>query len=158
MGNLTAFKVKNAQPSDKLTGLGIGIVDRLHERGYHEVEGVNFSGKSTEAPVTDEAGRTQVAYANRRAQIYGNLKQALEGQFKLPDRDDLHSEIVSMGYKYASSGAIQLESKDDIRKRLGASPDLADAVALCLADGPPGTRIVPSTPVNFPAPEDDASA
>jgi hypothetical protein len=40
-----------------------------------------------------------------------------------------------MGYKYASNGAVQLESKDDIRKRLGASPDLADAVALCFADG-----------------------
>jgi hypothetical protein len=123
------------------TGLGIGIVDRLHERGYHEVVGVNFSAKSTEAPHTDESGRAQVAYANRRAQIYGNLKQALEGQFSLPDRDDLHSELVSMGYKYASNGAVQLESKDDIRKRLGASPDLADSVALCFAEGPPGTRV-----------------
>jgi hypothetical protein len=123
------------------TGLGVGIVDRLHERGYaDEVEGVNFSGKSTEAPTVDEAGREQVQHANRRAQIYGNLKQALSGQFVLPDRDDLHSELVSMGYKYASSGAVQLESKDDIRKRLGASPDLADAVALTMTT-PAGSRI-----------------
>jgi phage terminase large subunit len=66
----------------------------------------------------------QLTYANRRAQIYGNLREALSGQFKLPDRDDLHSELVSMGYKFTSAGAVQIESKDDIRKRLGASPDL----------------------------------
>jgi hypothetical protein len=37
---------------------------------------------------------------------------------------NLHSELVSMGYKFTSAGAVQIESKDDIRKRLGASPDL----------------------------------
>ena len=124
------------------TGLGIGIVDRLCERGYAaEVEGVNFSGKSTEAPTVDEAGREQVQYKNRRAQIFGNLRQALSGQFCLLDRDDLHGELCSMGYKYASDGSVQLESKDDIRKRLGASPDLADAVALTMTM-PAGSRIV----------------
>jgi hypothetical protein len=84
-----------------------------------------------------------------RAQIYGNLKDALGGQLSLPDRDDLHAELVSMGFKYASNGALPLESKDDIKKRLGASPDLADAVALCFADGPPGTRIASSKSANF---------
>jgi hypothetical protein len=101
------------------------------------------------AQTIDEGGRVQSAYANRRAEIYGNLKTALEGQFCLPDRDDLQGELVSMSYKNRSDGAVLLEFKDEIRKRLGASPDLADAVALCFADGPPGTRIEKSRSANF---------
>jgi hypothetical protein len=45
-----------------------------------------------------------------------------------------------MGYKHASNGAVLLEEKSEIKKRLGASPDLADRVALCFADGPPGHK------------------
>jgi hypothetical protein len=123
------------------TGLGVGVCDRLAERGYSEVVPVNFATKSTEAPVINEAGREQIQYANRRSQIYGYLKQALEGQFKLPDSEQLHSELISMGYRHNSSGALLLTEKSEVKKTLGFSPDLADSVALTMADGPPGTRI-----------------
>jgi len=131
------------------TGLGVGVTDRLKERGYHEVEPVNFATRSTESPVVNEAGREQIQYANRRSQIYGHLRQALAGQFRIPDSEQLHAELISMGYKHASNGALLLEEKSEIKKRLGASPDLADAVALCFAEGPPGTRINKSKATNF---------
>jgi hypothetical protein len=51
------------------TGLGVGVTDRLQERGYHEVQAVNFSTKSTEAPATDEAGGAQMQYHNRRSHL-----------------------------------------------------------------------------------------
>jgi hypothetical protein len=123
------------------TGLGVGVVDRLHERGYHEVVPVNFSTRSTEAPVVNESGREQLQFANRRSQIYGHLLQALGGNFRLPDDERLHSELISVGYKHQSSGAVLLEEKALVKKRLGFSPDLADAVALCFAEGPPGARV-----------------
>lgn len=42
-----------------------------------------------------------------------------------------------------------MESKDEIKKRPGASPDKADAVALTFADGPQGTRVVKTRSANF---------
>jgi hypothetical protein len=37
------------------TGLGVGVTDRLAERGYDEVVPVNFATRSTETPVVNEA-------------------------------------------------------------------------------------------------------
>jgi hypothetical protein len=66
------------------TGMGIGIVDRLHEQGYEEVVGVNFAGRPVEPPALDEIGRPSGGCANRRAELYLNLKTALEGRLQLP--------------------------------------------------------------------------
>jgi hypothetical protein len=121
------------------TGMGIGIVDRLHEQGYSEVVGVNFAGKPVEPPALDETGRPGGGPANRRAELYLNLKTALESRLQLPDSDSLHGDLTSVGYGYDSSGRLLLESKDEVRKRLGGSPDEADAVALCFAE-PVGAR------------------
>jgi hypothetical protein len=118
------------------TGGGQIVVDRMHELGYDEVEGVTFSGRSTEIPTIDETGRERRVYHNRRSQIYGNLRDALQGSFRLPDDDALHGELVAIGEKYRSDGAIQLEDKAAIKKRLqGVSIDEADACALSVADG-----------------------
>jgi hypothetical protein len=121
------------------TGMGIGIVDRLHEQGYDEVVGVNFAGKPVEPPTLDETGKPGGGPANRRAELYQNLKTALEARLQLPDSDSLHGDLTSVGYRYDSSGRLLLESKDDVRKRLGGSPDEADAVALTFAE-PIGAR------------------
>jgi len=80
-------------------------------------------------------GRDRLVYHNRRAQIYGYLREALSGSFKLPDDDALHGELVAIGVKYTSAGAIQIESKGEIKKCLGFSIDVADACALSMADG-----------------------
>jgi hypothetical protein len=132
-------KVIDAEKPDRVyidaTGGGQIIVDRMHELGYDECEGVTFSGRSTEIPTKDETGREQRVYANRRAQIYGNLREAVQGSFKLPDSDALHGELVAIGFKYTSAGAIQIEDKAAIKKRLGYSIDEADACALSVADG-----------------------
>jgi hypothetical protein len=70
------------------------------------------------------------------------MKGALEaGRFCLPDSDSLQADLVSVGYKYNSSGQLLLESKQDMRKRGVPSPDEADAVALCFSE-PDGAPIV----------------
>ena len=51
----------------------------------------------------------------------------------MPKDDLLLAELVSPKYKFTSSGKLQLESKDDMRKRGLASPDRADALALPFA-------------------------
>jgi hypothetical protein len=132
-------KIIDSEKPDRVyidaTGGGQIVVDRMHELGYDEVEAVTFSGRSTEVPTIDETDREQRIYHNRRAQIYGFLRDALQGAFCLPDRDGLHGELVAIGFKYTSAGAIQLEDKAAIKKRLGFSIDEADACALSVADG-----------------------
>jgi len=127
------------------TGLGVGVCDRLAERGYTEVVPINFASKSSEAPVTDANGREQFQFANMRSAIYGHLWTALAGRFKLPDDEALHSELIACGYKHQSSGAVLLEEKSLVKKRLGFSPDRSDSIALCFSEGPPGTRVGTST-------------
>jgi phage terminase large subunit len=41
--------------------------------------------------------------------------------------------LTSIRYSFASSGKMRAESKDEMRKRGLASPDLADAACLTLA-------------------------
>jgi hypothetical protein len=65
--------------------------------------------------------------ANRRAELWSNLKKALEGRFSIPDSDSLHSDLSSVGYKYTSDGRLQLESKGDMRKHSMPSPDKGES-------------------------------
>jgi hypothetical protein len=99
------------------------------------IQAVNFGGKPVEPAPLDEKGNPAGGPSNRRAEMWMNLKNALEGgRFSLPDRDSLQADLVSCGYKFNSAGQLVLESKQDMRRRGLPSPDEADAVALCFAD------------------------
>jgi hypothetical protein len=118
-------------------GLGVGVYDRLMENSSNKraVQAINFAGKPVEPPPVDQLGNPAGGPANRRSEMWGHLKKALEtGRFSLPDSDSLQADLVSCGYKYNSSGQLLLESKQDMRKRGVVSPDEADAVALTFAD------------------------
>ena len=49
---------------------------------------------------------------------------------QIPDSDELLGDLTSLGYKFDSSARLQIESKDDLRKRGMKSPDTADSLAL----------------------------
>jgi hypothetical protein len=122
-------------------GLGIGVYDRLIEQGYGEtVNAVNFGGKPIEVPPYDETGKPSGGPANRRAELWGNMKKALQGRFSIPDSNSLQGDLVSVGYKFSSSGQLLLEAKEDMRRRGVPSPDEADAMALCFSE-PEGSPI-----------------
>jgi hypothetical protein len=130
-------------------GLGIGVYDRLVEQGYGEtVNAVNFGSKPIEQPPLDETGKPAGGPLNRRAEMWQNVKTALQGRFSIPDSDSLHADLTSPGYKYDSSGKLVLEAKEDMRKRGMPSPDEADAVALCFSE-PAGSPIPRSIATNF---------
>jgi hypothetical protein len=104
-------------------GVGGGVVDRLKEL-RHPVEAVHFGGRA----------RDPKRFLNWRAEAYWNLREALEkgGRVSLPDDDELIADLASIRYEFTQDGRIKLESKDDTRKRLGRSPDRADAVVLSM--------------------------
>jgi hypothetical protein len=104
---------------------------------------VNFSSRPLEPEAFGEDGKVAGGCANRRAELWKNLKRALEaGRFQLlPDDNSLQADLVSVGYKHDSSGRILLESKNDMKKRGIPSPDLGDAVALIFG-GTAGASVV----------------
>lgn len=108
-------------------GQGAGVFDILKDRGFGEIiRGVYFGEKALRAD----------RYFNRRAEMWDKTAEWLNAnpQPQLPEDEDLFNELVSAGKKFDSRGRLQLESKDEIKKRLGRSPDKADALALTFAE------------------------
>lgn len=108
-------------------GVGAGVVDRLHERGYWQVEGINVSNRAAE----------RSKYHNKRAELWHATKEWLmeEAGVEIPDDDELHGELCNIGYKADSAGRLQMESKEDMEKRGLPSPDRADALCLTHSGG-----------------------
>ena len=118
-------------------GVGAGVYDRLMEMGYSKVvTAVNFGSSPLEPQPTDENGKPKGGYVNRRAEMWGKSKEWLSapGGVDIPDTDALQADACAPGYKYDSLTRVQLESKEDIRKRGLRSPDEWDAVALTFAE------------------------
>jgi len=106
-------------------GLGAGIVDRIVEQG-HQVISINSAFKPT---IETE----QVKYMNLRAQMYWEAGAKLSNdQVSVEDDRELINQLTSTKYKLNSRGLIQIESKDDIKARLGRSPDRSDAFVMGL--------------------------
>jgi hypothetical protein len=102
-------------------GVGGGVVDRCRQLGLDVVE-INFGSKAT-----------QPGFANMRAQMWGNLRDAIKDGIRLPDDPDLVSDLTGLQYGYTLRNELKLERKEDAKKRGLPSPDLADALALTYA-------------------------
>jgi phage terminase large subunit len=102
--------------------MGAGVVDRLIQLGYPAI-GVDFGGK----PVTD------AKFANRRAEMWFLLADWVQRGGALPDMPELTQELTSPTYKFDAHSKLILEKKEDIKKRTGVSPDIADAFVLTFA-------------------------
>lgn len=110
-------------------GIGSGVVDRLKEQRY-PVIGINVA----------EAAMDTEKFANLRSELWWGLRERLDPNPKvnpdpiaLPSDDELLADLSGIKYKIDSRGRIQVESKDDMKKRLGRSPDRGDAVVLAFA-------------------------
>lgn len=121
--------VLDADPMRKavvdVIGIGAGVVDRLREMGY-TVEAFNASARSDRLDATGELG-----FVNVRSAAIWSLREQLDPSASpdicLPDDDLLLGDLSAPKWKVLSGGKIAVESKDDIRKRLGRSTDDGDA-------------------------------
>jgi hypothetical protein len=119
-------------------GIGAGVVDRLREQRL-SVNGFHASERST---AHDKSG--ELGFLNKRAEAWWQLRDLLDpargSTVALPDNDELIGDLCAPRWKMTSAGKIQIESKDDIRKRLGRSTDVGDAVvqAFTLGSGASG--------------------
>lgn len=113
-----------------IIGIGSGVEGRLKEQGIQTTR-VNVS----EAPKGDIEERE--LFLNSRSQLYWYLRECLDPKDKdciaLPPNDLLLQDLTTMEYQINSKGKIQVESKKDIKKKIGRSPDYADSVMLANA-------------------------
>lgn len=104
-------------------GVGAGVVDRLREQGKN-VEAFNASERTDHQDQSGELG-----FVNSRSAAWWNLREILELEpVALPPDDRLTGDLVAPRWKVVSGGKIQVESKDEIKKRINRSTDDADAV------------------------------
>ena len=69
-----------------------------------------------------------------RDELWLRAKEWLEAKdVVLPDNEILSKELVASRYTFTSSGKLKVESKDEMRRRGVASPDVADALCLTFA-------------------------
>lgn len=105
---------------DGTGGFGAGVVDMLRLHGANVME-VQFAGKATKP-----------RYYNKRTEMWFEMKEWLERGGSLPKIDGLVREMSTPTYTL-KDGRLLLEPKDMIKKRLGASPDKADALCTTFA-------------------------
>lgn len=116
------------------TGVGGGVVDRLRQLQVPCFD-IQFGAKPDSLGfLTGDSG---VKYANKRAEMWGAMREWLKtGSTPSPDTNEgleLSAQLVGPLYGMNAQDAIQLERKEDMKKRGLASPDLADALALTFA-------------------------
>ncbi|MCM1361750.1 MAG: hypothetical protein NC235_07595 [Clostridiales bacterium] len=126
-------------------GEGAGVYSRLLELGYKPTanssninsisynRGAAYSCKYSEGArkLTDITG--VYTFANMRAYCYWALRDWLNPKngfgAALPPCDKFAEEATATSWKFQSNGAIIIEAKDEIKKRIKRSPDYMDALA-----------------------------
>ena len=110
------------------SGMGMVMCDALAEAGW-VVNRVNFGATAYD----------NNAYTNRSAEMWYNMAKRIEdAEIILPEDEDLTAQLTCRRTITNSKGKLGVESKDSMRARGIASPDRADALALCLSSSNSG--------------------
>ena len=110
-------------------GIGSGVYDRLEELGYPVIP-VNVA----ETPAQDPQ-----MYKRLRDELWGNMRTWLEQRRgKLWDNAelDLIGQLTTPKYRVleGAKGKVQIETKDEMKKRGVDSPNIADAAIMTFAE------------------------
>lgn len=103
------------------SGAGSGVIDRLRQL-RHRVSEVHFGGQARDQ-----------RYLNKRAEMWFAIRDWLKAGGSIPHEQGLMIDLAAPTYRFNAAGKIQLESKDEIKKRGMPSPDIADALAVTFA-------------------------
>ena len=100
----------------------------------------NGAGASTR---TSKDGRLR--FVNKRAEAWWRFREELDPDQQggsaicLPQDTELRADLAAPTFEVTARG-IQIESKDEIRKRLGRSPGKGDSVVMALSEGNAAVR------------------
>ena len=103
-------------------GVGGGVVDRMREMAWKVVD-VQAGSRALD----------DKRYANKRAEMWGVMREWLRERGALPNETELVDDLLSPLYKFDAQSRILLEKKDDMKARGLPSPDFGDALAMTFA-------------------------
>lgn len=119
-GEVMLFMARNSidDVAVDVIGIGAGIADRLNELGKRVIR-----------IQSSESSSNEQKFVNRRAEMWWYVSEQIHDKKVLYMEDALlRKQLSSVRYKVVNSnGKIQMEHKSDVKKRLGSSPDRADA-------------------------------
>lgn len=122
-----------------VVGVGTSTYDFLCQNNIHTIP---INGAAAAGGMTKTAN---LRFVNQRAELYWRLREDLDplnpDPLALPPDDELEVELAAPRWFMAKSG-IQVEAKDEIKKRLGRSPDKGDAVVLANISSPKREMVV----------------
>lgn len=133
-------QIPGAAAAVDVNGIGAGVVDRLRQLN-RKVWAFNASKSTTRRDITGEYG-----FMNTRSAAFWNLREMLdpanrkgpmgrraagEEEICLPDDDQLREDLTCVRWVPPKNGdKIRVEPKEDIKARLGRSPDVGDMAAI----------------------------
>jgi phage terminase large subunit len=117
------FKFKSEREFvDDTGGFGAGVIDTMIRRGHDSTRGIHSSSKPTSPQ-----------FFNKRAEMHWRGAEWIKRGGSMPEDPELLKELTTPFY-FFKDGKIIIESKDDIKARLGFSPDKGDAFYLTFAE------------------------
>jgi hypothetical protein len=148
-------------------GLGAGVVDRLRElqrEGGTDPQGWSMAGVEIVLFSSGERASDPSKWKSRRDEAYWALRERYRdgrithavGSGEGPGWSGLTGQLTALRYRFTSRGQVEIESKDELRRRGIPSPDQADAVALAFAPlAPPAflpVALASRRPIVWPLP------
>jgi hypothetical protein len=123
IAGLRPFKEELKVVNVDSVGIGDGMAKHLADKGFR-VQPINVGVRS----------RHPEKYVNLKAELYWGLRMRAEvGDISGLTDDRTIAQLAGIRYKQNERGLIEIESKDDARKRGAKSPDRAEAVMLAFA-------------------------
>lgn len=138
------FEILHTQPkndNDMQVGAKLAQLEDEHRADAVFIDGgygtgiVSYGrtlGRNWQLVWFSEASGTE-GYLNKRAEMYGLVKKWLREGGSIAEDPELKDELTAMETVPRVDGKIQLESKQDMKKRGLSSPNKADALALSFA-------------------------
>lgn len=130
------LRIGNPQINIDVVGVGSSPYDSCKKMGW-SVMPINGGGAAVDRngkPICDRTGLLR--FKDMNAMLAWKLMEALDPQYSptlmLPPDPKLKAELCSIRRASIDGGVVTIESKKEIKKRLGRSPDRADAVKYAL--------------------------
>lgn len=114
------------------TGVGGGVVDRMR------VLKEQFSDKwEINAVDMGSAAKNPVRFANARAELSWGLRERFEEEtISIPDHPTMQADLLAYKYSFNFREQVRMEPKEDMKERIGRSPDYGDALILAFFEAP----------------------
>ncbi len=113
------------------TGLGAGVVDACRRMNFYVNEFIGSSAAPKQNSFYNFTNLRDFAYWNLRLKLQQEDLKVNKNIYLL---ERFRREILAHEYNIENDGSIKILSKEEIKRKIGHSPDASDAVVMALVD------------------------